>query len=119
MSYLTERTQAIVIGNPLSEGSRSAFVSLNSGIPQGSVLGAILFTIYTALAGNICRKNQIKFYLYADDTQIYLSFKPSMPNSKSDCTARIEKCINEINIQMTQKLLKLNSDKMGVHLVWY
>ena len=90
-SYLTERTQAIVIGDPLSEGSRSAFVSLNSGILQGSVLGPILFTIYTALIGDICRKNQIEFHLYADDTQIYLSFKPSIPNSKSDCTARIEK----------------------------
>ena len=52
-SYLTERTQAIIIGNPLSEGSRSMFVSLNSGIPQGSVLGPIMFTIYAALIGNI------------------------------------------------------------------
>ena len=69
-SYLTDRTQAVVIGDPLSEGSRSAFVSLNSGIPQGSVLGPILFTIYTAPIGDICRKNQIKFHLYADDTQI-------------------------------------------------
>ena len=108
-SYLTERTQAIVIGDPLSEGSRSAFVSLNSGIPQGSVLGPILFNIYTAPKGNICRKNQIKFHLYADDTN--LSFKPSIPNSKSDCTVRIEKCINEMNIWMTQNL-KLNSNKM-------
>ena len=108
-SYLTERTQAIVIGDPLSEGSRSAFVSLNSGIPQGSVLGPILFTIYTAPIGDICRKNQIKFHLYANNTQIYLSFKPSIPNYKSDCTIRIDKCINEINIWMTQNLLKLNS----------
>ena len=44
-SYLTERTQAIAIGDPLLEGSRSAFVSLNLGILQGSVLGPILFTI--------------------------------------------------------------------------
>ena len=104
-SYLTERTQAVAIGDPLSEGSQSAFVSLNSGIPQGAVLGPILFTIYTALIGNICRKNHIEFHLYADDTQIYLSFKPSIPNSKSDCTARIEKCINEINIWMTQNVI--------------
>ena len=97
-SYLTKRTQAIAKGGPLLEGSRSAFVLLNSGILQGSVLDPILFTIYTALIGNICRNNHIEFHLYADNTQIYLSFKPSISNFKSDCIARIEKCINEINI---------------------
>ena len=109
-SYLTKRNQAIAIGDPLLEGSRSVFVLLNSGILQGSVLGPILFTIYTALIGDTCR-NHIEFHLYADDTQIYLSFKPSISNSKSGCIARIEKCINEINIWMTQNLLKMNSDK--------
>ena len=88
-----------------------AFVLLKSGIPQDSVLGPILFTIYTAPIGDICRNNHIEFHLYADNTQIYLSFKPSISNSKFDCIARIEKCINEINIWMTQNLLKLNSDK--------
>ena len=111
-SYLTKRTQDIAIGDPFLEGCRSAFVLLNSGILQGSVLGPILFTIYTAPIGNICRNNHIKFHLYVDDTQIYLSFKPSISNSKSDCIARIEKRINEINIWMTQNLLKLNSNKM-------
>ena len=112
-SYLTKRTEAVAIGDPLLEGSRSAFVLRNSGILQGSVLGPILFTIYTALIGNICRNNHIKFHLYAYETQIYLSFKPSISNSKSDCIARIEKCINEINIWMTQNPLKLNSNKMN------
>ena len=62
--------------------------------------------------GDICRKNEIEFHLCANDTQIYISFKPSVPNSKSDCIARIEKSIEEINIMMTQNLHKLNSDKM-------
>ena len=110
-SYLTNRTQAAAVGNPLLEGSGSAIVLLKSGIPQGSVLGPILFTIYTAPIGDICRNNHIEFHLYADDTQIYLSFKPSISNSKFDCIARIEKCINDINIWMTQNLLKLNSYK--------
>ena len=60
-SYLTNRTQAVAVGNPLLEGSRSAFVLLTSGIPQGSVLGPILFTIYTARIGDICRNNHIEF----------------------------------------------------------
>ena len=110
-SYLTNRTQAVAVGDPLLEGSRLAFVLLKSGIPQGSVLGPILFTMCTAPIGDIYKNNYIEFHLYADDTQIYLSFKPSISNSKFDCIARIEKCINEINIWMTQNLLKWNSDK--------
>ena len=97
-SYLTNRTQAITVGDPLLEGSRLAFVLLKSGIPQGSILGPILFTIYTAPMGDICRNNHVEFHLYADNTQIYLSFKPSILNFKFNCIVRIEKCINEINI---------------------
>ena len=118
-SYLTHRTQAVEIGVRLSGGSRSAYVPLELGIPQGSVLGPILFTIYTVPIGDICRRHQVEFHLYADDTQIYLSFRPSTPNSKHDCTARIEKCFEEIGIWMTQNLLKLNRDKMGIHIVWH
>ena len=110
-SYLKDRTQVVEIGVFLSGGSRSEFVSLRSGIPQGSVLGPILFTIYTVPIGDICRRHQVEFYLYADDTQIYLSFRPSIPFSKYECIARIKKCIEEIGIWMTQNLLKLNSDK--------
>ena len=110
-SYLTKWTQAVAVGDPLLESSRSAFVLLKSGIPQGSVLGPILFTICTAPIGDICRNHHIEFHLYAENTQIFLSFMPSISNSKFDCIARIEKCINEINIWMTQNLLKLNSDK--------
>ena len=62
-SYLTNRTQAVSVGDPLLEGSRSAFVLLKSGIPQGSVLGLILLTIYTAPIGDIYRNNHIKFHL--------------------------------------------------------
>ena len=61
--------------------------------------------------GDLCRKNRIEFHLYTDDTQIYITFKPSVPTSKRDCITKIEKCIKEINTWMSQNLLKLNSDK--------
>ena len=82
-SYLKDRTQAVEIGVPLS-GDRSEFVSLRSGIMQDSVFGPILFTIYTVPIGDICRRHQVEFHLYADNTQIYLSFRPSIPFSKHE-----------------------------------
>ena len=111
VSYLKDRSQAVEIGVPLSGGSRSEFAKIRSGIPQGSVSGPILFTIYTIPIGNICRKHQVAFHLYTDDTQIYLSFRPSIPSSKHECIAKIEKCIDEIGIWMPQNLLKLNNNK--------
>ena len=112
-SYLTNRTQAVTVADPLLKGSRLAFVLLKSGIPQGSVLGPILFTIYRAPIGDICRNNHVEFHLYADDTQIYFSFKPSILNSKFSCIARIEKCIDKINIWMTQTFLNWTVTKQN------
>ena len=99
------------MGDLLSEGYRLDSIPITSGILQGSVPRTILFTLYMVPLGDICRRNEIEFHLYAEDTQIYITFKPGVSNSKSDCIARIEKSIEEINIQMSQNLLKLNSDK--------
>ena len=75
-SYLTRRTQAVKIGDHVSEHRM-----LQCGVPQGSVLGPILFTMYTAPIGNVVHKHGLTHHLYDYDTQLYISFDPDSVDS--------------------------------------
>ena len=105
-SYLKDRTQTVQIGS-----CTSTPVTLKYGVPQGSVLGPILFTMYTTPLGNIIRKHGLNFHLYADDTQLYISFQPGVSVSKETAISCLETCIKDIKIWMTNNLLKLKDDK--------
>ena len=104
--YLTGRTQKVDVGSV-----RSSPVTLTFGVPQGSVIWLILFTLYIHPLGSICIRHDINYHLYADDQQIYLSFKPVKSGDKENSIRRLEACIAEIREWMVANMLKLNDDK--------
>ena len=99
--------------------SRSQFVNINGtyscthnvkyGVPQGSVLGPVLYLLYTAPIADIIKRYDLNYHIYADDTQLYVSFEA---DSDVDLVkTRIENCIAEIRRWMPHNGLKINDDK--------
>jgi len=67
-SYLSDRTISVRVGK-----SSSAAVPVHVGVPQGSVLGSVLFTTYIAPIGRLIDQHGMHYHKYADDTQLYTS----------------------------------------------
>ena len=77
--------------------------TLSRGVPQGSVLRPVLFTSYTLPISSICKKNGVYYHINADDTQLYVSFDPSIPGV-------LKRCIAEIRAWVLTHELKLTDD---------
>ncbi len=112
-SYLNDRTQSVSIPG----GASSSPKRLSCGVPQGSVLGPILFCVYTSPLGDILRRHDVGFHLYADDSQIYLVFEPNFVEYHSDAVSRMENCISEVREWMLVNKLMINDGKTVFMLI--
>ncbi|KAJ8395857.1 hypothetical protein AAFF_G00027400 [Aldrovandia affinis] len=101
-SYLTDRSYQVAW-----RGSLSSLHTLSTGAPQGSVLGPVLFSMYTKSLGSVISAHGFSYHCYADDTQLFLSFSPS----EMQVPARISACLADISAWMSTHHLKLNLGK--------
>ena len=105
-SYLSNRTFRVKVRNEFSEDC-----ALTIGVPQGSILGPLLFVLYTKDLDTIVSRYDVKFHFYADDTQVYLSFDVHSDNPD---ISRLCDCYQDIKQWMSSCFLKLNEEKTEI-----
>jgi len=105
-SYLSDRVQCVKIGN-----YRSVWKPLSCGVPQGSILGPLLFTLYIGPLGKIVSDCGLQYHIYADDTQLYLGFPCETEHSITSSLESVENCVAMIKCWMNRNFLKLNDSK--------
>ena len=102
-SFIQHRSQSVSF-----EGQTSTWIQLRYGVPQGSVLGPLLFILYTSDVISIAKSLGVGAHSYADDCQLYLHC-PSI--DQSTAASRLAECIESVERWMRSNRLKLNSDK--------
>ena len=105
-SYLQHRTFSVRVGQSTSASDSLA----TSGVPQGSVLGPILFTAYVSPIGRLIDGRGVGYHCYADDTQLYTALSASTSSTSPDLS-RLEECTSALQYWFWQHDLLLNPDK--------
>jgi hypothetical protein len=107
--YLTGRSCVVTVHN-----STSTRWNMQHGVPQGSVLGPVLFSAYMTPIGSIAARHNVQCMFYADDTQLYHSFAP---DSCKEAVEQMQRCLHEIKEWMSLNQMKLNAEKTDCILV--
>ena len=102
-SYLCNRTCIVRVKSGVSEVE-----TITTGVPQGTVLGPLLFNAYIAPLTTLLQKHNIHHHLYADDTQLYITFPPT---DHTQALARMEACVQDAEAWLCDNGLVMNYNK--------
>ena len=102
-SYFSNRTQRVQIDDVLSD-----FTNIICGVPQGSVLGPLKFCLYLLPMTAILKYHKCGYHVYADDTELYISFKCKLP---LESISKVNSCLSGIRWWMISNRLKINDSK--------
>lgn len=108
-SYLGQRYQTVIIGEASSNPQL-----LRHGVPQGSVLGPKLYSMYTMPLGRALQRAELEHHSFADDTQIYNTFTPALGTEEQEGLKAVERGLELARSWFAQNMLKLNHDKTEV-----
>ena len=109
LSYLSQRSQSVAIDQTASDT-----LSLIRGVPQGSVLGPLLFTLYTTPLSHLLSDSSLQFHFYADDTQIYISFSSIDSNV---ALAKLTSTLDHVHAWFCANRLVVNPSKTEYLLI--
>ena len=109
-SYLQGRTQVVTVNE-----IKSSHSLLTCRVSQGSVLGPILFIVYTQPLSDVVNHHSVSHHIFADDTELYKSDSPS----EAFTLAWTIECISNVKVWVVQNKLQLNEDRTdSSHRLW-
>jgi len=104
--YLSNRCEQVCI-----DGSLSNQYHLGCGVPQGSCSGPLLLVTYTSTLFKVIERHIPEAHCYADDTRLYVSFKPDDTNAPDVAIRAMKDCIQDIKNWLIKDRRLLNDDK--------
>ena len=105
-SFLSGRTQQISYN-----GQLPATCDVLFGVPQGSVLGPLLYVLYTAELAHVVARHGLSLHQYADDCQVYTGSPVVGPPAAVD---QLSTCLVDVEAWLKASRLHLNPDKTQV-----